>query len=635
MLLYIIIALFFLLAGIVRASKNKNDMRQWSLTMTAAISLAVSTLSYPYYMAKYNDHILSFLSAIRYGPSVISMKVENDLLSVLALQEPIATVYKFLIYDLYLAAPITGSIVIISFSRMLTEWLKGLFAKNIHIFAELNEKTISIAESIFAEGKKCRLVFCNAKEIKNDSLKTIALRIGAVIIDKKETQIPLRKKCNYEFYEINENTSNLDRISDLCASLLKNKNYLQKNVVVRCVMNDNAREYIRKLDQMYGDKVYLRYINEDNATAIELLRKIKDNSVRIKHHEIVIVGLSGVANSLLKNIICLMLEPESTCIIHIIDPKAEKMLSKMKLESPELINADMSLYLDNNSHVEKNYDLRFHKKDIDSWEMIEVLREIKSPQIICLCSKDDKLNFDMSQHIKRYYASQSGEMKYPAIAALIRNPEINRLVKNDNDILYFGNYENSYTYNRVINPELEDVAKRTHLAYLSGIYGNIIKKPQEETEKVLQETGYYNYNNIEASLAEGLTLEYRYAYILSKKNDNSISDTEFVRNWLNDKDNLKIIGDAEHIRWNAYQRITGWRRASEAQMDEMARLSNGKRVKNNEMLLHTAMVEVEELPETEKKADETLQKYNPDRTPTRYVELDRDIYQYMIDILDE
>ncbi len=634
MVTYIILAMAILVFGLVRAHKKRNDLKNYSLIITASISLALSVLSFPYYLKKYNDLLLAFLSGIRYGPSAITMKVENDLIPVLELAEPLASFYKTFLYLLYIAAPISASVVIISYSRFLTESLRGMFAKTIHVFSDLNEQSISIAESIPSQGRKSLVLFCNIDKVNDESLKTRARRINALLINRKDTDIYLFKNHRYEFYEIQgSNNTSISSLWNLCSHLLKEKNYQQENVVVRCFMSRELLEYTRRIDRTYGEKVYIRYIDEDSVTTMELLRQVKDRVVLNRKHELVILGSSKIANEIVSSYLYLMQEPESSCTIHVIDKDGEKMLRKMKLESPEIINGDLSIYKDNKVYKEKNYDIRFHCCAADDWSAMEILGQITDPELICTCTEDDKVNYDLAQNIKRFYASSNNQLKYPLIAALVRSPEINKMVKDDTDIIYFGNYEHCYSYSRIINPDLETVAKRTHLAYMSGTIEDVFNKSASEQEKILRDTGYYSYQNIDSSMAEGLTLEYRYAYILSLKDDDSVSDDEFVERWLKDEENLRTIGNSEHNRWMAYERLQGWRKPTVEQEEIIVAASNGKRVKDNEMLLHPAIVNVEDLPEAEKTADALLRKYNPDSSSTRYVELDRDIYKMMVRIL--
>ena len=136
-------------------------------------------------------------------------------------------------------------------------------------------------------------------------------------------------------------------------------------------------------------------------------------------------------------------------------------------------------------------------------------------------------------------------------------------------------------------------------------------------------------------MAQALTLEYRKEYILSRKEvDDGRSDTEFLKDWLEDPENLALLGDVEHLRWNAYQRLHGWRTADMAQVENIAKASGGKRVKSDEIMIHPALVPLEDLPKVEEEADRIKKSVDPLSSPTRYVVLDREILVKLPEILN-
>ena len=67
----------------------------------------------------------------------------------------------------------------------------------------------------------------------------------------------------------------------------------------------------------------------------------------------------------------------------------------------------------------------------------------------------------------------------------------------------------------------------------------------------------------------------------------------------------------------------------------MSERTGGKKLKNDDLLIQPALVELSELKEAEERADRMLEKFNPSYSPTRYVELDRDMCRNMLLILDE
>ena len=182
-------------------------------------------------------------------------------------------------------------------------------------------------------------------------------------------------------------------------------------------------------------------------------------------------------------------------------------------------------------------------------------------------------------------------------------------------------------------PELEKAAKRTHLAYLSDKDHDVFQLSDEEKEQLLEDTGYYSYVNQNSSYCAALAMEYRLAYILSKK-DRNIADEDFVREWILDDVNMMRLAEAEHERWNTYQRLQGWRCADTEQMNKIALKSQGKNVKDNDLLLHPAIVPYDILDEVEHKADDIYSRLGSDRK-SDYIEADKKLLRQILKILDK
>ena len=632
MLTYIILAAAVLFFGIIRAFKYRNDLKSFSIALTAAISLAISILAFPYYWNKYQDILISVLTAFRYGVHAIAMNVENDIVKSFDPADSLYTLYHHFMYALYLLGPICASIFLVSFSIMVIEWFKTFRSSKIHIFNSLNEQSILIAESITAKSEKQMIIFCNTGKSTKEALRNRAIKAGSILLPKSEDSIRLRNNKYYEFYVMEENCEKcLSYTSGLCSTLLNKKNYSKDHVTVRCFIGHQAMEYIRKLDSVYGNKVYLRYVDRDNATAIELLRKIQPQLIGRKQYEIVIAGICDTSLAILRNLLFYMNEPYSSCTLHVMGTGIRNTISTLKAECPEIINLEISDYLGDFYIPEKNYDLRFYEASLNDCSLIERLKGI-TPDIVCVCGPDDKQNYDAAKMIKRELASRSDALEYPSIAVLIRDPELNKIIADENDLIRFGNYRYRYDYDHILNPELEQAAKRIHLAYVSGNYQEALKMSNYKQEKILEETGYYCYANIDSSFAAALMMEKHRAWILTNKTDNVLTDDEFVHQWLQNEENMNRLADTEHNRWSAYTRLQGYRLPNENQQKAIIAKSKGRKAKDDELLLHSALVSNDELGKQELRTDELLTEYNKAETHTRYAQLDKDILNKMNDI---
>ena len=142
--------------------------------------------------------------------------------------------------------------------------------------------------------------------------------------------------------------------------------------------------------------------------------------------------------------------------------------------------------------------------------------------------------------------------------------------------------------------------------------------------KALQESGFYRIHNQESSYAQALALQYKKAYILSFKKDESISDEEFIDQWLDEEKNMKKMADSEHDRWSAYQILHGWKTADEKQTAAIIAKYEGKRANDPKLRLHPAIVANSKLKKTEDMVNRLFKQYGSNKT-VNYLEADRGI----------
>ena len=155
---------------------------------------------------------------------------------------------------------------------------------------------------------------------------------------------------------------------------------------------------------------------------------------------------------------------------------------------------------------------------------------------------------------------------------------------------------------------------------------------EKEKEKLLKESGFYHYQNQESSFAEALALTYKKKYILAQKKNGKLSDEEFIDEWLSKERNMKKMADAEHDRWNAYERTHGWRKANEKMTAGIIRKYDGRKANDPELKLHPAIVSNEDLPAAEAMVNSLLKKYGTDYR-VHYLDADRDIIKKITYIL--
>ncbi|MBQ2085515.1 MAG: hypothetical protein II464_04540, partial [Oscillospiraceae bacterium] len=573
MVAYILTALIILAATAAIVGKQRTDLKRRTISLTAGVSLAASVLAFPYFHSRIGDLFVSSLKSLRYGfIEMLSMNVEPDVINTIDASGLTLTVYTVLLYVLYAVGPLSASLFFASFSRSFSEWFSLLTHRKIHIFSELNPRTVVIAESLCSEHPRDLLLFCNDNDEDDSDLTLRAIKAGAVLTRKNECDLPHSTKKEYEFYEIGHDIGKvLTDTSNLCGALIKKKNYIPSKTTVRYSVSSDNLELARNLDLSFGSRIRLRPLDENDSTALNMFRKYSVSLTRPGHHDIVIAGGGQLGRSILTMSVNMLIQPDSSFTVHYLSDKACSEASHLKASAPGILNRSLEQYF-TSAPEGKNYDIRFYDTDPSGSETLDILSSIKDPDLVCVCSDDDFRNYRLAQSVKRLYASLNPDLAIPMIACCIRDGALNEILVPESGIDLFGNEADLYSYETIIDPDLEDEARRVHLSYLASSEPDALKQPAYIQEQILTDTGFYNYVNLQASLFCALALEYRRAYILNKKEpDDTRDDAVFVRGWLGDPENLELLGNAEHLRWNAYQRFQGWRPASAAQTESIAR----------------------------------------------------------------
>ena len=610
MQIYILAATVIALLGACSAMTKRKDIQAMSLRLSAALSLAISVLVFPYYRLE-SDLPIAMIEAFRAGISGIAMGVNGDIPYELGLSGQSLVIYRALLYGLYIIGPIAGSMFLFSFSQKLVSALSFIDRKHFHVFSSLNDSSIRLAESIAEKKTGDAIVFCSCKE-PDISLANRARAIGALMIEKDESDIRLRKKKYYEYFELDEDMrERIIATSRLCDKLLEDRNYDVKNVVVRVFADASQRELILNLERQYAGKIYLRHVDEDNALAIEALSLCADELAGRTDCEVGVIAEGSLGRAFVSNLQCLLIKPEGKEKILWIGPFAESEYEGFIKEAPEAgiypIRAISCAYGEEGKAFEGE----------------------RNPDVIFVLYKDGEKAYETAMRMRRFLSSRSPDLSCPKIYCYIRDRNLHEIIR-EKDVVLFGNIESSRSYDGLINPDIERAAKRVHLSYLGA---DIEKLDSEKEAQLMQESDFYQYQNQESSFAEALALKYKEKYILSFRDGDTISDREFIERWLSDEENLRKMGDAEHERWNAYQRVHGWQRANRKQTEAIIRKYEGKKANDPELRLHPAIVSNEELPEAEAMVNELLEAYGSDRR-VNYLESDRDIVRKLTYILD-
>ena len=629
MVLVIIMAIVIIIVGIILALKVQDDVRNTSAVLTAATALAIMVLTYPYFRMDH-DFLIALLKNIRYGMGSLAMGIDSDIVYALDLPRPIRGIYTFLLYFLYLMGPFFASIFLVSFSRRAIEALALLRYNKIHVFSRLNDRSIEMGKRL-RENRDGAIIYCDMETLHDESLQIAARSFHAAFSNKRIQDVHYFKNKKYCYYVINDDQDEtLITTSSLCEKLLQNKQFRNDKVTVRSFVSHDSLELIRELDKSLDGRIDLRYIDVDNALAISALSSCESEILARKNNEIAILGTSPLAMAVLRNLLNVLTQPDTTFSIHIYGKDASRTAYQLKTDCPALLDQELKYYLDYRNYKDVTCNLHFHDLDID--ETVNDLSRFKDLSVLFIAYENDEDNYRLARKLKRDFAFRSSRLEHPLFVVSLKGAAVNKLVnKDDEKIIYIGDKAQCYDLNNLLTPQLEEAAKRVHLAYaghddlLDAVESQDVRK---QTQQLLQEEGYYRYVNQNSSFASALAMQYRYDNILKGKKEDDLSDAEYVDKYLSKKANLDTLAVCEHQRWNYYMALQGWRRPETAQIRKIADDSEGQRVKDDELLLHPALVPYSSLKTTENSVDKLLV-----NKTSNYVEADKNILRKMTSIL--
>lgn len=601
MSLVILAAFIILVFGLCLAYRKRADIQKASLTATAFISLAISVLEFPYYL-KNDDLLIAVIEAFHAGVSGIALSVNGDVPYALGLEGPLFEIYRFFLYILYILGPIFGSMFLITFSANVKNALSFFGKKDYFVFSSLNEKAIAIAESIFETRRDAKFIFCNTAD-PDISLADRVRGVHGVMMKGSEQDLHLRKNSHYEFFEIaDDERSRIIASSKLCEKLPKKKNFDDKNTIVRIFADDLQRELILNIDRQYSDALYIRHIDEGRSLDIQALSLAREELSPKEEKHTAIVSDSSLGITLLKDLLCLSVGYKESSI-DLIGPGSEERYEDLLKQAPETAVYPIKA-------TDTSYGTEADAFDSD-----------RKYDCVFIMYEEDEDAFKAAVQIKKALSYQSSDLKCPKIYCRIKDGSLHKVVQEE-DIVLFGDIETMCRYDVLVNPKLEKAAERVHLSYVGeGKTG----------EDILENTGFYEFQNQESSFAQALSMTYKASYILSHKKDDSVSDKVFIENWL--AEHMDEMAEAEHERWNAYQRVHGWRRADDSQSKAIIEKYKGRRSNDPELLLHPAIVEYDELARCEAMVNSLLENYGSENR-VHYLQADKDILQKMSYILD-
>lgn len=454
------------------------------------------------------------------------------------------TGYKVLSLVLYVAAPIMTFGFVLSFFKNLSAYKKYIlrFHSDVYIFSTLNERSLSLAQSLIANNKKRTIVFAgiNKNDGKNnEELIERAYAIGAICFKKEITSINFSrfhsKQKEFRFFVCSDNDSdNIEQTLLLISDYKDRKNtYLyifSDSVESELIINniDSGCIKFRRIDEIRS--LICRTLYD---RGYEIFKNAYETDEGSKKITAVIIGIGRYGTEMLKSLSWFCQMDGYTAEINAFD-KAENAEKVFESLCPEL----MDKRYNGNFSVEGDakYKIQFHSgADVNSSDFDNSILSLNNITYVFVSLGDDELNISVSVKLRSMFERVG---IHPQIQTVVYSSQkkkslegIRNSQKQLYDIEFIGDMETSFSESVILSSDIESAALARH------------KKWGEKDTFWKYE---YNYRSSVAS-------------VIHKKMKIACgipgADKAVEQRNDEEKKNIRVL---EHSRWNAYMRSEGY-----------------------------------------------------------------------------
>lgn len=557
--LRVILSILVLIIGFIIVRLKIKKQQNFMGIILIAIYVSASILTYPIFEGE-GDLVLGIVNALFFVlqacffnislPTVQTMEVGNLFIQLLLSLELISLPI--------LAAGTVFEILQVYFGRIKMMFMKG---HDIHIFSEINDKSIKMTEFIEKDYPNDKIVFCNSKNTDQLPLS----KKGKVFIKEDITNLKIKFGTKQvRFYVMEEQE---EKVLEKTVKLVEQ--YKKHKCEILCFTSNEENKMI--LDELDKEKAVVNIIDEVQNEIYHLLisnplyANAKENKIKV-----LIVGLGNVGKEALKSILWCGQMPKYTLEINAVE-KDEEKVKQLIYECPEIFK------------FKEEYNLEYCIKDIRNIETNFNLQEqIKGTTYAIIATGNEENNIKIARNLKRFFIKNGNE---PEIFASMQESVKKEQIRNSTNpfaIKTFGDYKETYDFIQK-NSKLETMAIKLHLTY----------NPED---KELIEYNKIEYNK-KSSRATALHIAYKLYPYVNKDTNGNILEGE-IEKILNDEKILLEIAESEHKRWLAYLRTEGYELATKEVASRYFEKTN--KIREHFLRLHPALTNWENLDEVKK-----------------------------------
>ena len=477
----------------------------------------------------------------------------NQVISQYAVVTPFGRYYLTLL-DLIIPA-ITFKLLYTAFRDYLTQWVYFFRRwRKFHIFSELNEKTICLAEDIFDHEKKCTFIFANVSDKYADGLLERAKRLNAHFTPKTIADFSYYKRQNTIYIMSDDDSKNMGSAIEINALL--NRKQVDGEVFVLSSF-DTSPELIDAINLAQENKhCSAHLINSAQIVSNNLLFDYPLFKAAERTHSkkisVMVIGAGYIGMEFAKNSMYTGLMETYDYEITIVD-NADK--------ESEILSAvgDLNEKL---RDVRVHVDYRFEVADVHSDRFKELIREHADANYIVVSLGNDELTVNTSVTIRREliragvgngtYCGKNDAFIIPIISDK-NYASLLQYLDADYNFLVYGSFQQVFRRRNIGYSPLDKVAAYIDWEYSKNYDANA---SLEDSEKQYKRASEINKKSSRAAAVKTL-------YHLKDAGVDCSFDGKVRGNELSlaQADALLRAADLqelEHKRWSVFMTINGW-----------------------------------------------------------------------------
>ncbi len=315
---------------------------------------------------------------------------------------PFIGVYQAIIIVLHVIAPlftlgITLSFFANKFSAISYRIRSG--SRDSHIFSDVNERTLCLAESIHAADKKSLLVFIGDTEKLEERREVFERirKIGGCILNVMPTEIRHSLKRTRTYYLLSP--SEEDNLKEAISLFDKYDKIGGDRIKIWLYSNDDTASVI--FDNL-DERIDIRLVNEEYLVALELMRSYPlYRGIKNGRLVILILGAGNIGMEILRmSMWCSCLGENVETEFHVLDIDAEKTARRFEKLCPGMA---------------EKYSVKFYSADVETSEFGDVLGKVEPTYIVATLG-DEGRNIAACIEMRRMYGFDG---EFPLIHVLV------------------------------------------------------------------------------------------------------------------------------------------------------------------------------------------------------------------------